>query len=97
MEAQHHLNELLDRASEILAKVNPVELCGTLEKISNIRPGLVVPAFNYLKSFGPDVNHVIEPPSSDETSEPESAPPSMNVLVDCLLDSSMISITVPST
>jgi len=87
------LDQLLDRSAELFSKVNPAELCGNIDKLSNCRPGLVVAAFNYLRSFGPDINHIIEPPSSDEASEPEVVPPSMKIVVDSLLDCNMACIT----
>jgi hypothetical protein len=95
MEARHLLNELLDRSSELLGKVIPAELCSNIEKLNGMRPGLALAAFSYLRSsFGPDINLIIEPPSSDEASEPEQAPPSMTVIVDSLLDGYMACITV---
>jgi hypothetical protein len=95
MEARHLLNELLDRSTELLGRVNPAELCSNLEKSNGMRPGLALPAFNYLKSsYGPEANLIIEPPSSDEATDPEQAPPSMTGIVDSLLDGYMACITV---
>lgn len=86
--------QLLDSSVDLFAKVNPAELSSNIDNLSNCRPGLVVAAFNYLRSFGPDITHIIEPPSSDEASDPELAPPSMRIVVDSLFDCDMACITV---
>lgn len=94
MEARQQLNELLDQSAELLAQVNPVEVCSNFNKATSLRPGLLVSSFVHLRSFGPEINNIVEPPSSDEASEPELFPPTMKVIVDSLLDSNMACITV---
>jgi hypothetical protein len=94
MEPKLLLDQLLDHSTELFAKVNPSELCSNIDQQNNCRPGLLVAAFNHLRSYGPDINHIVDPASSDEASDPELAPPSMEAVVDSLLDSTMACITV---
>lgn len=94
MDSKQFLDQLLDHSAALFGKVNPTELCSNLEKLTDRRPGLALSTFNYLRSFGPDINHIIEPSSSDEATEPETGPPSLKVVVDSLLDCNMACITV---
>lgn len=86
------LKSLLTRAANDFAGIDAKELNLTIIKLKNRRQriGLLAQACKHLVTYGPDVNLLIEPPSSEEASADDHFDSSYQSTSDHLLDTSLL-------
>ena len=86
------LSALFHRASEALSPINSKDLNLHLIKAKNShrRPNLHTPVLRHLHSYGPEVNLLIDPPSSEENSGDEGPDTTYEAAVEQMMDSCLL-------
>lgn len=86
------LYALVQRASQTLSSINSKDLNLHLIKAKNNRRRLSLhtPVLRHLHSYGPDVNLLIDPPSSEEDSADEALDTSYASAAEQLIDSCLL-------